>query len=402
MDEVRKDFPALFQEVYGHPLAYLDNAATTLKPSAVIQAISGYYSTINSNVHRGVHYLSGEATAAFENARENVRRFINAEHGHEVIFTKGATEAINLVAQSFSATNLGRGDEIVVSGLEHHANLVPWQNACRSAGATLKIIPFDEKGEISAEQAGAFLSGKTKLLALTHVSNSLGTLLPVKEIIQVAHRMGIPVLVDGAQGIVHCEVDVRALDCDFYCFSGHKIYGPMGIGILYGKERWLEAMEPYQTGGEMIKSVSYQHATYNDLPYKFEAGTPNVAGAVGLNAALEYMEGLGKENIHNYEKYLLAYTLKALENLPAIRIYGHPGHGAAVISFLMEGIHPYDAGSVIDRFGIAVRTGHHCAQPVMDRLGIPGTIRASLAFYNTTEEIDRLTAALLKVQEMFA
>jgi cysteine desulfurase/selenocysteine lyase len=398
---IRKDFPALNQTVYGKPLVYFDNAATSQKPQAVIQKISEYYSSTNSNVHRGVHYLSQKATEAFEHTRETIRDYINAPSSREIIITKGATDSINLVASSFSRKFLDQGDEVLISASEHHANIVPWQMACQDKGAALRIIPLNDSLEIDLQTYRTMLTEKTKIVAVGHISNALGTIHPIGEMIRLAHEKNIPVLIDGAQGIVHENVDVSALDCDFYCFSSHKFYGPMGIGVLYGKEKWLEELPPYQTGGEMIKNVTFEKTTFNELPFKFETGTPNVADVIGFEAALEYIKGIGIEKIKTYEDELTAYALKTLNEIEGMEIIGPNIKRAGVISFNLKDIHPYDAGTIIDRYGIAVRTGNHCAQPVMDYLQLPGTIRASFAFYNTREEVDRLVEALLKVKEMF-
>lgn len=401
INKIRQDFPILLQQVYGKPFVYFDNGATTQKPQCVIDAVSKYYTEGNSNIHRGVHYMSQQATVAFENARETVRKFINAPHAHEIIFTRGTTESINLVASSFGKKYIGKGDEVMISAMEHHSNIVPWQMICEERQAVLKVIPFHKNGELDITAFENLISEKTKIIAITHVSNVLGTINPIKEIIKKAHEHNIPVLVDGAQGIAHSSVDVQDLDCDFYCFSGHKVYAPMGIGVLYGKEKYLNAMPPYQGGGEMIQTVTFEKTTYNELPYKFEAGTPNVGDVLGLEAALQYVENIGIENIAIYENELLDYATTELLKMDGIRIIGTAKHKAAVVSFLIDNIHPYDAGTIIDRFGVAVRTGHHCAQPLMDIFEIPGTIRASFAFYNTKEEIDVLIKAIYKVKEMF-
>jgi len=401
INKIRKDFPILQQQVYGKPLAYFDNAATTQKPQCVIDAIVKYYTEENSNIHRGVHFLSQKATLAFENARETVQKFINAQHAHEIIFTRGTTESINLVASSFGKKFIGKGDEVIISAMEHHSNIVPWQMICEEKQAVLKVIPFHKNGELDIDAFEKLLSEKTKIIAITHVSNALGTINPIKEIIKKAHERNIPVLIDGAQGIAHSKVDVQDLDCDFYCFSGHKVYAPMGVGVLYGKEKWLNAMPPYQGGGEMIETVTFDKTTYNELPFKFEAGTPNVGDVLGLAVALQYVEAIGIDNIAMYENELLEYATNELSKIGGIQIIGTATHKASVLSFLIDNIHPYDAGTIIDRFGVAVRTGHHCAQPVMDILEIPGTIRASFAFYNTKEEIDVLITAVKKVKEMF-
>jgi len=399
--KIRNDFPALHQTIYGKPLVYLDNAATSQKPKLVIDAISEYYSTINSNVHRGVHYLSQQATDAFEKTRIHIRQFINARHSHEIIITKGATDSINLVANSFGKKFLNEGDEVIISALEHHANIVPWQMICKEKKASLKVIPMNDNCELLRDEFDRLISEKTRIVAVTHISNAMGVINPIRKIIEVAHLHKIPVLIDGAQGIVHEKVDVQELDCDFYCFSSHKFYGPMGVGILYGKEKLLNQMPPYQTGGEMIKSVTFEKTTFNELPFKFETGTPNVADVIGFDAALNYLEQTGLENIFKYEKELLDYATLELKKISGLQIIGDVTDKAGVISFNLEGIHPYDAGTIIDKFGIALRTGNHCAQPVMDRLKIQGTMRASFAFYNTREEADRLVEAIKKVKEMF-
>ena len=401
IQNIRKDFPALHQEIYGKPLVYLDSAATTLKPQGVIDAISNYYSTINSNVHRGVHYLSQQATDAFENGRNTVKDFINAGSNKEIIFTKGTTESINLVAFSFGRKFIEKNDEVIVSAVEHHANIVPWQMICEEKGARLKVIPANENGELIIEEFKKLISDKTKIVSVAHISNSLGIINPIKEIINFSHSKGIPVMIDGAQGIVHEQVDVQELDCDFYCFSGHKLYAPMGIGVLYGKEKLLNEMPPYQTGGEMINAVTFEKTTFNELPFKFEAGTPNVAGAIGLEAAIKYLQSTGTNEIYNYEKEVFDYATQKLSEIHGMEILGTSNHKAGVISFNLENIHPYDAGTILDRLGFAIRTGNHCAQPTMDRFGMHGTIRASFGMYNTKGEIDSLVGALLKVQEMF-
>lgn len=400
-NKIRADFPILQQKVHGKPLVYFDNAATNQKPQCVIDTIANYYSNENSNIHRGVHSLSQKATLAFENARETVKNFINANSSSEIIFTRGTTESINLVAQSFGKKFINQGDEVIISAMEHHSNIVPWQMICEEKGAILKVIPFFENGELNMKAFEDLLSEKTKIIAVTHVSNALGTINPIKEIISKAHEYNIPVLIDGAQGIAHSPVDVQDLDCDFYCFSGHKIYAPMGIGVLYGKAKWLDAMPPYHGGGEMIKVVTFEKTTYNDLPFKFEAGTPNVGDALALETALNYVSELGIENIFKYEDDLLQYATNEVSKIDGIRIYGTAKHKSAVLSFLIGDIHPFDAGTIIDHFGVAVRTGHHCAQPLMDIYKIQGTIRASFAFYNTKAEIDVLITAVKKVKEMF-
>lgn len=401
IETIRTDFPILHQTVNKRPLVYFDNAATTQKPIQVTEALADYYNRYNSNIHRGVHHLSQIATEAFENGRENVRTFINAKYSYEVIFTRGTTEAINLVASSFCRKFVDNDDEIIVSEMEHHSNIVPWQMACDERGATLKVLPFDEHGVLQIEKLEELITPKTRLIAVAHVSNALGTINPIKKIIDLAHSKGIKVLIDGAQAVSHLAVDVQALDCDFYCFSGHKLYAPMGIGVLYGKEELLNAMPPYQGGGEMIKEVTFAKTTYNELPYKFEAGTPSVGDVIGLDVAIKYVQKIGLVNIATYEDELLHYCTKELLKIEGITIIGTATEKTSVVSFVMNNIHPYDAGTIIDKLGIAVRTGNHCAQPVMDHFKIPGTIRASFAFYNTKEEVDRLIAAVKQVREMF-
>ncbi|MBR0304506.1 MAG: cysteine desulfurase [Bacteroidales bacterium] len=396
----REDFPILNQQVYNKPLIYFDNAATTQKPMMVIDALSDYYRTINSNIHRGVHSLSQQATEEFEIARKAVQQFIHAAHDHEIIFTRGATESINLVAASFGRTYIQEGDEIIISEMEHHSNIVPWQFLCEDRGAKLQVIPFDEKGELCIDQLEALITPRTRIIAVTHVSNSLGTINPIKEIIDIAHAHHVPVMVDGAQAVAHGAVDVQALDCDFYCFSGHKMYAPMGIGVMYGKERWLKEMKPYQGGGEMISTVTFEKTTYNELPFKFEAGTPAVGDVIGLRKAIEYMQQTGIQNIADYEQELLQYGTQELLRIDGLRIIGQAAHKAAVISFLVGNIHPYDMGVLLDHQGVAVRTGHHCTQPIMDHYHIPGTVRASFALYNTKEEIDFFVQAVQKATQM--
>jgi cysteine desulfurase/selenocysteine lyase len=401
VNKIRNDFPALHQVVYGRPLVYFDNAATSQKPKVVIDTISDYYSTINSNVHRGVHFLSQQATDAFESARKHIRQFINARHPNEIIITKGATDSINLVANSFGKKFLNEGDEIIISALEHHANIVPWQMICEEKKARLLVIPMNDNCELLMDGFSSLINEKTKIVSVGHISNAIGIINPIKKIIDIAHQYGVPVMIDGAQGIVHEKVDVQELDCDFYCFSSHKFYGPMGVGVLYGKESILERMPPYQTGGEMIKTVTFEKTTFNELPFKFETGTPNVADLIGFDAALNYLEKTGIENIFEYETELLDYAATQLRKVEGLQILGDVPEKAGVISFNLAGIHPYDAGTIIDKFGIAIRTGNHCAQPLMDRLGIQGTMRASFAFYNTKMEVDILNEALEKVKEMF-
>jgi cysteine desulfurase/selenocysteine lyase len=400
--QIRADFPILHQQIYKRPLIYFDNAATTQKPSQVIEAISHYYEHDNCNIHRGVHYLSVKATEAYEETRREVKAFINAKNTHEIIFTKGTTESLNLVATSFGKRYLQEGDEVITSIMEHHSNFVPWQQMCLERGAKLRVLGVNALGELDPAEFKSMLNEKTRLIAIAHVSNVLGTINPVVDLITLAHERNIPVLLDGAQGVSHLPVDVQALDCDFYCFSGHKMYAPMGIGVLYGKEKYLEELPPYQMGGEMIKDVYVDHTTFNELPFKFEAGTPNVEGVVGLRAAIAYLNSLGMDHIAAYEDQLLKYAGEKLSGIPGLKFYGTSKHKASLISFLIGDIHPYDAGMIIDKMGIAVRTGHHCAMPLMDALKIAGTVRASFAFYNTTDEIDQLALAVKKVREMFA
>ncbi len=398
---IREDFPILGRQIHGKPLVYLDNAATTQKPNAVIDRITRYYTHENSNVHRGVHHLSEVATAAYEGARGTVKRFINAGSEKEIVFVRGTTEGINLVASSFGRTNVKAGDEILISAIEHHSNIVPWQMLCQERGATLRIIPVNDAGELLMDQVRAMLNERTRLLAVGHASNALGTINPIREIIELAHANGTTVLIDGAQGVPHLEVDVQDLDCDFYAFSSHKVYGPTGIGVLYGKEALLEAMPPYQGGGDMILSVSFDKTTYNALPYKFEAGTPDIAGVVGLAAALDYVSALGLPSIAAHEHDLLLYATEQLEEIDGLRIIGTARHKASVISFVLEGVHPHDIGTILDQEGIAVRTGHHCAQPVMMRFNVPATGRASFGLYNTRDEVDALVRGLERVIEVF-
>jgi len=398
---IREDFPILSQQIHGCPLVYLDNAATSQKPRSVIDAISRYYLLDNSNIHRGVHQLSERATQAYEGARDKVRQFLNAADNREIIFVRGATEGINLVAQSYGREKIGPGDEIVISGLEHHSNIVPWQILCEQTGVKLRVIPINDQGELELNRLEDLLSSRTRLLAVSHVSNALGTVNPVRDIIGLAHRRDIPVLVDGAQAAPHMKVDVRELDCDFYVLSSHKMFGPTGIGVLFGKRRLLENMPPYQGGGDMINSVTFEKTIYNALPHKFEAGTPNIAGTIGLGAAIDYLNGLGMDAIAAHEHELLQCATAALNSIPGLRLIGTAREKAGVLSFVLDGIHPHDTGTVLDRQGIAVRTGHHCAQPVMDRFGVPATTRASLAFYNTRADIDALVAGIHKVKEVF-
>jgi cysteine desulfurase/selenocysteine lyase len=397
---IRRDFPILHQSVNGKPLVYLDNAASSQRPRQVIEAITRYYEHDHANVHRGVHTLSQRATDAYEGAREDVRRFINAADVKEIVFVRGATEAINLVAQSFARPRLRPGDEILISALEHHANIVPWQLLCEQTGAKLRVIPITQTGDVDFEAYTKLIGPRTKLLALAHVSNALGTVVPVEKFIAVARQAGVPVLLDGAQAVPHSPVDVRALDCDFYCFSSHKMLGPTGVGVLYGRKALLEAMPPWQGGGDMILSVTFEKTTYNQLPWKFEAGTPNIAGVIGLGAAIRYLEGVGMERIAAYERELLDYATSRLATTPGLRIVGGSAHKAAVVSFTLAGIHPHDIGTILDAEGVAIRTGHHCAMPVMDFFKVPATARASMAFYNTFEELDRLVAALVRAREV--
>jgi len=402
VDKVREDFPVLKQRIHGKPLVYLDNAATAQKPFAVIDAIRKFYEVDCANIHRGVHELSQRSTAAYEETRSKAKRFLNARAKNELIFVRGATEGINLVAASWGRKNVKEGDEIVISALEHHSNIVPWQMLCEEKGAKLRVIPMDDRGELLLEEYEKLLGPRTRMVAVGHVSNALGTINPVRQIIEMAHRAGALALIDGAQAAPHLKIDVQALDADFYTFSGHKVIGPTGIGILYGKARLLNAMPPYQGGGDMIKTVTFEKTVYADLPYKFEAGTPNIAGGIGLGAAFDYVTRIGLDKIAAYEHDLLIYGTEALSRIAGLRIIGTAREKAAVLSFVIDGIHPHDIGTVLDRQGIAVRTGHHCAQPVMDRFGVPATTRASLAFYNTFAEIDALAAGLAIVKEIFS
>lgn len=398
---VRRDFPALHQSVHGMPLVYLDNAATTHKPLAVTDAVTTFYQRDNSNIHRGVHELSARATRAYESARSSVARILNAQEDCEVVFTKGTTEAINLVANTYGRKNLKAGDEVLITAMEHHSNIVPWQLLCEAVGAQLKVAPIDDRGQLILEKYREALSPKTKLVSICHTSNALGTMNPVQELIEWAHEVGAVVLLDGAQAVPHTSVDVQKLDCDFYAFSGHKLYGPTGIGALYGKKELLNAMPPWQGGGDMIKSVTFEKTEYNDLPFKFEAGTPNVAGAVGLAAAIDYVEGIGVDVIASYEQRLLEEATRKVSGLPGVRLIGTAQNKSAVLSFVLEGVHPHDIGTILDTEGVAIRAGHHCAQPVMARFGVPATARASFSFYNTSKEIDILVAAIKKVSEVF-
>lgn len=398
---IREDFPILATLVNGRPLVYLDNAATSQKPRTVIDTLQRYYETENANVHRGVHFLSERATQEYEEVRKLTARFLNASSVREIVFVRGATEAINLVASTFGRVNVQRGDEILVSAMEHHSNIVPWQLLCGEKGAALRVIPMNDAGELLLDEYEKLLTAKTRLVALAHVSNALGTINPVEAMIALAHRQGIPVLLDGAQAVPHLRVDVRALDCDFYALSSHKVFGPTGIGVLYGKEALLGAMPPYQGGGDMIKSVSFERTTFNDPPYKFEAGTPNISGTIGMGAALRYLSGLPWDAVMEHESSLLRYATEALGTLKGVRIVGTAKEKTGVLSFVLDGVHPHDIGTILDQYGVAIRTGHHCAQPVMQRFGIPATARASFAFYNTREEVDVFIGALQRVKEVF-
>lgn len=397
----RQDFPILRQRVNGKPLIYLDNAATSQKPALVIEALKEYYETYNANVHRGVHYLSEWATSAYEAARVKAQQFINAKSAREIVFVRGTTEGINLVAHSFGRLKIKANDEIVITEMEHHSNIVPWQLLCEYTGAKLKVVPINDAGEISLEDYQGLLSEKTKLVAVTHISNALGTINPIEAMIKLAHAHDIPVLIDGAQATPHLQVDVQQLDCDFYVFSSHKMFGPTGVGVLYGKERWLEAMPPYQGGGEMISQVTFAKTTFHELPYKFEAGTPNIEGVIGLAKAIDYINGIGLAAINAYEHELLLYATLRAQQEPDVRLIGTAKHKASILSFELGTIHPHDIGTILDQEGIAIRTGHHCAMPVMEHFGVPATARASFAFYNTKAEIDALFAGLKRVREIF-
>lgn len=401
IEEIRSDFPILSTTVYGKPLIYLDNGATTEKPKCVVEEMTKIYYTTNANVHRGVHYLSQQATDLAEESRVVVQQFINAKHSHEIIFTRGTTESINLVAHSFCRQFCNEGDEIIISAMEHHANIVSWQLQEPIRGIKLKVIPINDKGELMLDEMEKLISPKTRLISVTHVSNVLGTVNPVDRITEIAHKHNIPVLIDAAQSVQHMALDVQKLDCDFLVFSGHKVYGPNGVGVLYGKEKWLNKMPPYQGGGEMIKTVSFKETTFNELPFKFEAGTPDYPGVIALATALKYIKNIGLDSIKAYEDELLRYCTDELLKIEGLRIYGTSDKKSSVISFLVDNIHHYDMGMLLDKMGIAVRTGHHCAQPLMDELGIDGTVRASLAFYNTKEEIDQLVMGVKKVASMF-
>lgn len=400
IQKYRQDFPALHQEIYGYPLVYLDNAATTQKPKQVLDALSQYYAYDNSNVHRGVHHLSQKATDQFEQARITIQQFLNAKHEHEIVFTKGTTEGINLVAATFGRTFLKPGDAVIISAMEHHSNIVPWQLICDQQDAELRVIPMNDRGELILEEFGKMLDEKVKIVSVGYVSNALGTVNPVREIIQRAHQFDIPVLLDAAQAVQHIPIDVQDLDVDFLVFSSHKIFGPTGMGVLYGKEKWLDIMPPYQGGGEMIETVTFEKTTFNKLPFKFEAGTPHIAGAIGLDIALRYVRKIGLKKIHAYENELLEYAISELATIEGLKFIGEAQHRAGAISFLLDGIHPFDTGEILDKMGIAVRTGHHCTEPIMGFFQIPGTVRASFSFYNNRADVDRLKEGILKAQKM--
>ena len=402
VQRIRRDFPILTRSIRDQNLVYLDNAATTQKPQPVLDALSSYYATGNANIHRGVYLLSEEATAAYDLARGKVQGLLNARAAHEIIFTRNSTESINLVAQSYGRQNLGPGDEILITHMEHHSNIVPWQLLCEQVGARLCVAPIDGDGTLQLDEFQRLISPRTRLVAVVHLSNSLGTINPVQDIVRMAHARGVPVLIDGSQSGYHMPVDVQALDCDFYVFTGHKLYGPTGIGVLYGRESLLEQMPPYQGGGDMIRSVTFDKTTYAELPHKFEAGTPHIAGAIGLGAAVDYLLSVGFEGIGRHEADLLAYGTNALSEVKGLRLIGTSPNKASILSFVMDGAHPHDIGTIVDADGIAIRTGHHCTQPVMDRFGVPATARASIAMYNTHEEIDALVKALEHVRETFA
>jgi len=400
--KIREDFPILKQKMHGKPLVYLDNAATSQKPQAVIDALVNYYTQYNANIHRGVYLLSERSTQAYEDARVKLQRFMNAAEPREIVYVRGSTEGINLVAQTFGRQHIGAGDEILITAMEHHSNIVPWQMLCEEKDCRLRVGPINDRGELILDEFEKLLSDRTRLVSVAHVSNALGTINPVKQIVEMAHARNVPVLIDGAQAAPHMNIDVRALDCDFYAISGHKAFAPTGIGALYGKAKLLESMPPYQGGGDMILSVTFEKTIYNHIPNKFEAGTPNIAGAIGWGAAIDYLKRIGMENIASYEHALLTYASEAIGQIPGVRLIGTAREKAGVLSFLLEGIHPHDVGTVLDQEGIAVRTGHHCAQPVMERFRVPATVRASLAFYNTKQEINALAAGLEHVKAMFA
>ena len=399
---IRKQFPVLAQTVRGKPLVYLDNAATTQKPQVVLDTLFRYYTAENANIHRGVYELSQNATRAYEDARSKIAAFLNAAEPAEIIFTRNATEGINLVAQTFGRSKVGAGDEVVISEMEHHSNIVPWQLLCEEKGARLRVVPITDDGELMLDELSSLLGPRTKLVSIVHMSNSLGTVNPVRQVVELAHKFDVPVLLDGSQAAYHMSVDVRALDCDFYVVTGHKLYGPTGIGALYGRRSLLDAMPPYQGGGDMISSVTFERTTYNEVPHKFEAGTPHIAGAIGLGAAVDFITDVGFGAIAAHERQLLEYATAALSGVPGLRLIGTAREKASILSFVLEGVHPHDVGTVVDTEGVAIRTGHHCTQPVMDRFGVPATARASLAMYNTTDEVDHLVMALAKVREVFA
>jgi cysteine desulfurase/selenocysteine lyase len=401
VEKIRNDFPALKQQVHGKPLVYLDNAATSQKPKSVIDTVTQYYLTENSNVHRGIHFLSEQATRAFEDSRAKLARFLNASTSQEIIFVRGATEGVNLVAQSFGRMRIKAGDEIVISEMEHHSNIVPWQILCQETGASLRVVPINDRGELLIDEYAKLLNEKTRFVSVVHVSNALGTINPVKQIVEMAHSRGVPVLIDGAQAAPHLAIDVQDLDCDFYVFSSHKLFGPTGVGIVYGKAHHLDAMPPYQGGGDMILSVTFEKTLYNVAPFKFEAGTPHIAGVIGLGAAIDYLDGVGLDRIAAYEGELLAYATNAVSAVKGVRLIGTAKEKASIVTFVLDGVHAHDVGTILDQEGVAIRTGHHCAQPVLQRFGVPATARASLAFYNTRDEIDALVRAIRKVTELF-
>ena len=402
VERVRADFPILRRQVHGKPLVYLDNAATTQKPQAVLDALTRYYAGSNANVHRGVHFLSQLATDEYEGAREKIRAYFNAGSVQEIVYTRNSTEGINLVAHVFGAARVRAGDEVLITAMEHHSNIVPWLMLCERSGARLRVAPIDDRGELRLDEFEALVGPRTRIVAVAHMSNALGTINPVADITAIAHAAGAAVLLDGSQAAYHMPVDVRALDCDFYVATGHKLYGPTGIGVLYGKAALLEELPPFMGGGDMIRSVTFERSTWNELPYKFEAGTPNIAGAIGLGAALDYITSIGLSEITQHEHELLAYATKVVSDVPGVRLIGTARRKASVVSFVLDGVHPHDIGTVVDREGVAIRTGHHCAQPVMDRFGVPATARASLAMYNTREDVDALGRALHRVREVFA
>ena len=401
VQRVRADFPILRREVHGRQLVYLDNAATTQKPQVVLDAIAGYYTSLNANVHRGVHLLSQLATDEYEASREKVRAFFNARKVQEIIFTRNSTEGINLVANVFGRSHVREGDEVLISAMEHHSNIVPWQMLCAASGARLRVAPIDDRGELLLDELDAMIGSRTRIVAIAHMSNALGTINPVEDIVRIAHAKGVPVLLDGSQAAYHMAVDVSAIDCDFYVATGHKLYGPTGIGVLYGKAALLEELPPFLGGGDMIRSVTFERSTWNDLPHKFEAGTPDIAGAIGLGSALDYITAIGLNDIEQHEADLLAYATGVVGEVPGLRLIGTARRKASVLSFVLDGVHPHDIGTIVDREGVAIRTGHHCAQPVMARFGVPATARASLAMYNTRDDVDALGNALLRVREVF-